>query len=156
MKNMKKLLLVFTMSICAHQAPLISASPTEQNQTMPEPTKLQKLKTQEQQLINEILDYHDSKLHQHKIKIISQMAQEKINKQAKIDQKPASEDIPAGTLEYWKRQIDIKSIAIQDLQKLLQREKDGKDSSAKIHADLKEEMLLAKQEPGSRNQDLET
>lgn len=156
MKSSKQLLLIFTISICAYQAIWTSAPSTQSSQTMPEPVKLQKLKAQEQELINEILGYHDSKLHQHKVKIISEMAQAKVNKQAKIDNSPASENIPFGTLEYWKRQIALKTVAIEDLQKLLQREQDGKESSAKIHADLKEELLLAQQEPGSRNQDLES
>lgn len=156
MKIFKQLLLISIISACSYDAIWTAAISTQSTQTMPEPIALQKLKAQEQELIQEILGYHDSKLHQHKIKIISEMAQAKINKQAKIDNESLSETIPFGTLEHWKRQMAITKVAIEDLQKLLQREQDGKDSSSKIHADLKKEHLLALQEPGSRNQTLET
>lgn len=156
MKSSKKLLLISIISACICSAIKITIASTEQTQTIPEPAALQQLKTQKQELIKEILSFHDSKLHQHKIKIIQEMAQAKINKQAKANKQLSSEAIPFGTLEYWKRQIAITKIAIEDFQKLLHREKDNKDSSAKIHSDLKQELLKAKQEPGLRNQTLET
>lgn len=156
MKRSKQLLFISIAGLYLFQSTKPIEMPKSLSQKVSEPIRLQKLKAQENRLRQELLKIHDSQLHQSKLKVITKTAQAKVNKQAKIDNKPDTEYLEPNSPEYWQRQIAITTITIQDLQKLLQREREGKDSSSKIHSDLKNEFFLANQEPEARNQTLES
>ena len=129
---------------------------TKTGETISKPLLLKKLQIQEESLIKELQDLSSSKLHAKTIDLALKTAQVKVDKQAKINKEPATEDIPLGTTQYWNRQIAIAQASIEGLQDLLNRKQDPKQSPAKISKNLKAEHVRTLQEPDSRNQSLES